>query len=377
MAQKLRILYCLQSITTGGVEKRRLLLAKYLNKGEYDLKIICTKSRGAIVNEMQNEGMEVIEIGDFSNLTDISKYKKVLRVIKEFKPHIIHGSVFEGVTIACVTGFLGCVPVVIAEETSDPQNRSFKASMLLKTLTFVADKVIAIAPNIAEYLEKVALIPKDKIITINNGVEIPRAVDDSEIKALKLIYNIKETDMVVGSVGRLHNDHKRFTDIIAAIALLPNNEHIKLLIVGSGNDESLIKEAATNNGLEHQLIMTGFQLDVTPFYQLMDVFCLVSQREGFGLVAAEAMLNKLPVIATKVGGLQNVVVDHVNGFLVKPLDPGAIAAKLSLLLNDNSLCEKMGAEGYLRAMNEYTAEVYTKKVEGLYTKLIKQKRLNI
>ena len=123
----------------------------------------------------------------------------------------------------------------------------------------------------------------------------------------------------------MFNDHIKITDIIEAVKILDKVENLKLLVVGSGRDEELIKKAAVDHNINHKIIFTGYQFDTAPFYKLMNVFCIASQREGFGLVAAEAMLHKLPVIATKVGGLQNVVVNNETGILINPNQPSEIA----------------------------------------------------
>lgn len=367
---KIKLLYIQETIGTGGVEQTRLSLVKCLNKEKYEIKIICTFKDGPIVKKIENENVQVISIGQFKHILDFKQYKKVFSIIKEFKPHIIHGAVFEGVTMACVAGFLARVPVIIAEETSDPQNRTKKASFLLKVLTTVADKVVAIAPSVALYLRDVAGIPEQKICLINNGVSIPPPVAQSQVDALKSKYNILPDDIVIGSVGRLHNDHKRYTDIIEAIALLQHNKHIKLLIVGSGSDEKLLIDTAEKAGLAGQLILAGYQSDMGPYYAIMNVFCLASQREGFGLVAAEAMLHKLPVIASRVGGLKDVVIDQETGFLVPPLSPNLLAEKIGILLSDPELGKRLGNAGYKRACREYTADVYSTKVDALYRELL-------
>jgi len=368
----IRVLHILDTMASGGVERRRLSIAKFLDKSKFELKIICTNAVGPLVDEFYRLGVEVIAIGDLKSFLDVKQHQKVIKVINEFQPHIIHGAVFEGVTMAAINGFYKRVPIIILEETSDPQNRSWRGNSLMKLFSLVSDKVIAIAPNVADYLTKTAKIAEQKVITINNGVEIPREVKVFEIENLKKQYFVKPDDFIIGSVGRLFNDHKKFTDILEALTML-NDVRIKLMIVGGGNDMALIKKKALDLKIEDQLIMVGYQFDTAPFYKLMDVFCLASQREGFGLVAVEAMLHKLSVIATRVGGLQNVVNDKETGFLILPNTPNQIALKIVKLFNQPSLRKQMGEAGYYRALDFYTEERYVKDVENLYINLLKQK----
>ena len=216
---------------------------------------------------------------------------------------------------------------------------------------------------------------RKKVITINNGVEIPREVSPEEIKNLINQYHVKPTDFVIGTVGRLFDDHKKITDIIAAIKMVENVDNLKLLVVGSGRDEKLIKQKAIDLGVQDKVIFTGYQFDTAPFYKLMNVFCIASQREGFGLVAAEAMLHRLPVIATKVGGLQNVVVHDETGILIKPNQPKDIALAINKLYNDPQLLDSFAEKGFKRAMDNYTEERYVKEVINLYSELLKSKNI--
>ena len=374
MRQRIRILHVLSTVTGGGVERRRLSLAKYLDSSQFEMKLIGTYKEGFIAEQIEEKGVEILEVGDFNGPFHWEKHKKVQEIIEKFKPHIIHGAVYEGVTMAAVNGFLKRVPIIILEETSDPQNRSAKADFLLRIFSWFSNKFIAISPNVEDYLKNKAKVSSKKIVTINNGVEIPRNVSEDEVKLLKNKLGLGEEDFIVGSVGRLFNDHKKFTDIIEALALL-KQPNLKLIIVGSGPDEGLIRQKAKDLELEIQVIFAGYQFDTAPYYKLMNLFCIASQREGFGLVAAEAMLHHLPVIATEVGGLQNVVEDGNTGFLIPPNSPKYIAEKIGELYRNGELRKKMSEAGYRRAIENYTERRYVKDLEKLYFDLINQKSI--
>ena len=370
----IRVLHIMSTVTGGGVERRRLSLAKAFKGSNFQMKLVGTFKSGAIAEQIEDNGVEIIEIGEFNGPLHWEKHRKIQKIIDDFQPHIIHGAVYEGVTMAAITGFIKNVPIILLEETSDPQNRSDKADFLLRIFSWAADRFIAIAPNVADYLRDRAKVSPKKVITINNGVEIPRAVSAQEIQDLKAEYAIKESDFVVGTVGRLFNDHKKITDILEAVKQL-DLPHLKLLIVGGGRDEQLLRDKTRELGIEEQVIFTGYQYDTAPFYELMNVFCIASQREGFGLVAAEAMLHHLPVLATQVGGLQNVVVNEETGFLVPPNTPAKLAEKIHYFYHHPEAVTTMGEAGYQRAIQNYTEERYVKEVEALYNKLLIEKRI--
>ena len=370
----IRVLHIMSTVTGGGVERRRLSLAKAFKGSNFQMKLVGTFKSGAIAEQIEDNGVEIIEIGEFNGPLHWEKHRKIQKIIDDFQPHIIHGAVYEGVTMAAINGFIKKVPIILLEETSDPQNRSDKADFLLRIFSWAADRFIAIAPNVADYLRDRAKVSPKKVITINNGVEIPRAVSAQEIQDLKAEYAIKESDFVVGTVGRLFNDHKKITDILEAVKQL-DLPHIKLMIVGGGRDEQLLKDKTRELGIEEQVIFTGYQYDTAPYYRLMNLFCIASQREGFGLVAAEAMLHHLPVLATQVGGLQNVVVNGETGFLVPPNTPSKLAEKIHHFYHHPEAVTTMGESGYQRAIQNYTEERYVNEVEALYNKLLIEKRI--
>ncbi|WP_114750059.1 glycosyltransferase [Pleomorphovibrio marinus] len=372
--QKIRLLHCIETISSGGVEKIRLTFAKGLDFDQFELKIICTKAVGPIKEQLKSLGVEIIEVGTFKSPFEWRKYKKVLEIIRNYQPHIIHGAVFEGMSMATVGGYIGNVPVVILEETSFPSTRSKKALLLQRIYSNFADKVIGIAPSVVQFLKEKVKVSSSKVILINNGVDFPETCSEVEIQSLKKCLGIEKDDLVIGSVGRVHDRVKRFSDILKAIKLL-DNPKTKFLLVGQGPDLSELTELAIHLGFQDQFIPVGFQEKPDPFYELMDVFCLSSAHEGFGLVAAEAMLHKLPVIATQVGGLQDIVVDNETGFLVPPYVPGQIAEKIGILIDNPQLRKFFGEKGCERALKHYTADRYCQVVENLYLQLLKGKGL--
>tara|TARA_R110002050_G_scaffold294375_1_gene452123 strand:- start:53 stop:1186 length:1134 start_codon:yes stop_codon:yes gene_type:complete len=368
----IKILHCVETISSGGVEQTLLTVIRGLGKLNYEHKIICTKKSGAVAEDLEREGVELISIGTFKHPFDWKKHQKVLRVIRTFKPHIIHGAVFEGMTMASIGGFLGNVPVTILEETSDPQNRKFKANFLLKLFSIRADAFQAISNDVGNYLLMKTGVNSKSIKVIQNGVSIPEIISMEERNKLKTQLFIKDSDFIVGFVGRLFNNHKRFTDLLMAIKLV-NLSRLKLLLIGDGIDKQLLTSEIKLLDISANVIHVGYQSNPHPYYDIMDVFCIPSSREGFGLVAAEAMMHSLPVIASKVGGLKDVVLDNETGFLLPPFSPQEIANKINILIENETLRKDMGEKGKVRALDNYSADRYVNEVEHLYLQLLQEK----
>jgi glycosyltransferase involved in cell wall biosynthesis len=370
----IRVLNIIDTMGSGGVERRRLSLAKLLDKSKFELKIICTNAVGSFPDEFKKYNVEIIQIGDLQSFLDIKQHKKVIKIINEFKPHIIHGAVFEGVTMAAINGAYKKVPIIILEETSDPQNRSWKGNLLMKLLCLTANKVIGVSPAATNYLENKINLPKDKVVLINNGVVIPTIANQESKNNIKEKHQILKDDIVIGSVGRMNSDaHKRFSDLINAFSILAQkNSNVKLVLVGDGPEQSNYKNLVDKLGIQDRVVFAGYQNEIEEYYAVFDIFCLVSAFEAFGLVLAEAMLHKLPVVATNVGGIRYIVDDNETGFLVEKFDVESINEKLDILCNNSDIRKQFGENGYIKALKCYSEERYVKNIEDLYIELIKK-----
>jgi glycosyltransferase involved in cell wall biosynthesis len=371
----IRVLNIQETIGSGGVERLRLSLSRFLNKNKFQLKIICTFTIGNVADEMRANGVEVIEIGRFNSVFDFQQHKKVQGIIAQFRPHIIHGAVFEGVSMAAINGFVFKVPIIIIEETSDPINRSWRGTLLMKLFSLISDKVVAVSPSVEQYLLRTLSISPKKIKLINNGVAMPRVVSQSEIIEMRIALGIKLGNIVLGSVGRMNNDtEKRFSDLIKAMPiLLRSGYNVKLLLIGDGPERIGYENLARELMVEEHVVFCGYQSDVAKFYSVMDIFSLVSANESFGLVLAEAMLHKVPVVATRVGGMKYIVDDKHTGFLVDQYDVQQIADKIGILCADENLRHSMGINGYNKALLEYTEERYVNQISELYLSLVEGK----
>lgn len=206
-------------------------MAKLLPKDISDQKIICTHTRGGIIEEVRKNGIEVFEIGSFESLFQWSHHKKVQKIIDEYQPDIIHGEVFEGVTMAAMNGWLKRVPVIIIEKTSDPQNRSWRGNLLMKLFSFLSDKVVGVSEAVTkEYLKGKLKILARKVVLINNGVALPREISEEEISKAKEHWEINDDDFVIGLIGRMRSDKiTHFSDLIRVFAAFSEGrENVKL-----------------------------------------------------------------------------------------------------------------------------------------------------
>lgn len=368
------MLHCLETIGSGGVEQTRYSLSRHLDREGFEQMIVCTQELGILPGKMRENGVAVEAIGLVPYPFHPGRVRSVLRVIARYRPHIIHGAVFEGVTLAAVAGRLGHVPGVIVEETHDPVDRNWKGHLLMRGLSAMADRVIAVSPTVGDYVRNTLHIQEPRLRIVNNGVELQEEEPGEAVAHLRASLGIGPGETVIGSVGRLLDAHKRFSDLIRAMALLKKDGlRPRLLLVGDGPDRAMLEGLSRDLEVEDLVVFAGYQGNTRPYYQCMDLFALASAMEAFGLVAAEAMLCRLPVVASSVGGLRDVVREGETGFLVEPLSPPAFAEAIRGLLADPLLRKQMGDAGYRRALSEYTGAAYAGRIAAVYSDLYREK----
>ena len=371
--RRIRVLHTLGWVASGGVEQLRLVLASGLPKDKYEHVILTQETAGGLPDLLRAEGWKIHEIGNAPHILSPSWHQRAYEIAREFQPDIIHGAVYEGVGLANILGWRLPKAKVISEETSDPTNRSWRGNVLLQLLCLRSSAVIGVSPSVADYLRNIAHIPARKVKLINNAVLPAPNLTLSQLQEYRQSLGLKDTDFVIGSVGRVFDEYKRFSDLIRALKILHDQGFVqaKLLIIGGGPDEQVLANLAAEFGLTKSVIFAGYQAEARHYYPLMDIFALASIREAFGLVLVEAMLAQVPVIATSVGGMPYVLGQGKAGILVPPNSPHDFAKAIFSLYQNPLQRQKIAEAGRMRAELEFSAERYCHEIDALYESLAK------
>jgi glycosyltransferase involved in cell wall biosynthesis len=180
-----------------------------------------------------------------------------------------------------------------------------------------------------------------------------------------------ESDDFVGiAVGRLV-PVKGYRYLIEAIGLVKKDTpHIRLVIAGEGSEREALEEQVHAGGLQENVLFLGLRRDIPEILSCGDLFLLSSLNEGFGLVLLEAMAMRLPIVATRVGGIPEVVVDGVTGILVAPANPAVMADAVLGMYRNRKWAKALGNAGYRRARSLFDIRVTTRKHEQLYAETV-------
>ena len=185
-------------------------------------------------------------------------------------------------------------------------------------------------------------------------------------------HRLGQSEIILGTAGRLVELKGIEYLLTAAAALRREFPGLRVEIAGSGPHREKIEQAAAQVGLGEQVNFLGWVDDLHPILSRWDVFVMPSLEEGFPIAALDAMTTGLPVVATSVGGIPELIVDGETGWLVPPRDPKALAARLRLLICQPDLRASMGAAGYARVRDHFSASQMTESFAQLYDELLQE-----
>jgi glycosyltransferase involved in cell wall biosynthesis len=187
---------------------------------------------------------------------------------------------------------------------------------------------------------------------------------------LRTSLGFKPEEIVCISVGRLV-PVKGLSDLLSAFAIAHNqNPELRLLLVGDGELRQDLEREVQELKIGDVVQLVGWREDIPELLDVADLFVLTSHNEGLGLVLVEAMVKKLPVVATAVGGVPEVVIDGVTGSLVPAGDSVAIASAIARFAENGEMRASMGQRGYERANEFFTIDKTVQYTEDLYKTLL-------
>ncbi len=240
---------------------------------------------------------------------------------------------------------------------------------------FLSDALVLLAPSQGRYLhreEGVGRLPWRRIteVVIPNGIELPGSPTATQRRAARAALGLAPEDFVAGIVARLTPEKAHDVLFEAVAKLAPSHTGLRLVVIGDGARETHLRQLAHELGIAHRVIFTGLRRDVPQLLPGLDVACLSSVREAAPISVIEAMAAGLPVVATGVGAVPDLVTDGEEGFIVPVDDSGAIADRLARLAADPELRASLGARARTRAERDYRIEATAESYQRLLTSLV-------
>ncbi|HEY7526701.1 MAG TPA: glycosyltransferase [Candidatus Limnocylindria bacterium] len=357
-----RLLQLLATGGNGGAQESYTGLLLRLDRSKYEVRAL-SLSAGSAVQRIRRLGVEV-EVIDEAD--DEAAVRELAAWLRREEIDLVHAHMFRAEVVGTRAALAAGTPVIMATVHSS-RVRSPQDVATLASLTPAMDRLIVPSDSI---LAKIRAEGRGEAAyaVVPNGVDLSRFAGPAPRCALRRESGIPGSAVLVGVVARLEPE-KGHQHLVAAwpdvVAAAPD---AWLAIVGEGSQCAALRAqaAALPAPARDRIIFTGRREDVAALTADLDMAVLPSLREAQGISILEAMAQRIPVVASAVGGIPEVVVDGVSGLLVPPGDPASLAAALARLATSPALRASMGDAGHRIVAERFSMEAHVRRIEAIY-----------
>jgi glycosyltransferase involved in cell wall biosynthesis len=318
-----------------------------------------------------SEGLDLVPLAPRSEL-DLAAAWRLARVVREYEPRLIHAHDPHGVAMAASA--LGLMSARRAEGIALPKLvASRRVDFELKSNAFSRWKYrqvamfICASASIRQMLVEQG-IPPSRTETVHEGIDLEH-VDAAPPVSVREAFWLPHNAPIVGCVGALV-DHKGHRYLIRAAAqIVREMPGVRIVILGEGERRGELTDLIKQLNLERHVLLPGFRPDVLSLLKTFDVFVMPSVTEGLGTSLLDAMACRRAIVASRVGGIPEVVSHAETGLLVPPKDSDALASAIRRLLGDSALAERLARSGRARVERRFTTERMVAETVGVYEHL--------
>ncbi len=357
-----------------------LSFMKFLREKGYDVEAAAASGETAESVRQAGFRYHVIEVPrTIKPISDFKAFKSLLSLLRKRKFDLVHTQTSKAGFIGRLAAHKAHIPVVVHtahdwpfHSLLSPLPRYFYLS-LERIASRWCDAIIVDSKAVRKHgLQFKVALPK-KIHQIYIGIDLDHfhPYTPDEKKNLRRDLGISTEKIVIGSIARLVPD-KGIEAFIACAQRLKDEDNLLFILVGEGKLKKDFEKEVRRAGLAKRFIFTGYSNDVAPYLNIFDIFCLPTLREGFGVVFAEAQACGVPVVASNIPSLREVVKDGVTGFLVSCGDTTGFTKALKMLFNPE-LRKQMGFQGRRHVQENFAVEKVNEKTLNLYRQLWRTK----
>lgn len=374
------IAHVLYRLDTGGMEQ---VLVSVINRTgqRYRHAIICLAGFGAMRERLADASVPCVSL-DKRPGKDPGCYWRLWKALRRLRPDLVQTYNLGTLDLAPIARLAGVARVVHAEhgwDVSDPRGENRRYRAMRRWLAPCITRYVAVSADLERWLRVTVGIAPAKLALIPNGIDTARYATAAAARAAhaprpRLGDFAPPGTLVIGTVGRL-DAVKDQASLVNAFHLLcaadpAASGRLRLVIVGEGAERARLEALIRELGMQDQVRLLGNRNDVADLLAEFDVFALSSVAEGIPLTVLEAMAAGLPVVATRVGGVGEVVVDGSTGVLVSASNPAALAAALARYVNAPALREQHGRAGQARAAAHFSLGSMVAAYVALYGSLL-------
>lgn len=370
------VLFIIWSLEKGGAERFLVSLVKYLDKNKIKPIVCCLNWKGEWAKELEDRGIKVIALNKKGKF-DIAVIFSLIRVIRQYDISIVNTHLWAADALGRMAAILAGVPVIVSTIHSLDLWKKWWHMVIDKLLSYRTNMFIAVSESAKNHYINTEKIALSKVAYIPNAIEIEKFKNNEDCSYLYYELELKkEESIILACIGRL-NEEKGHKYLLEALSSLNGRYNIKLLVVGEGPLRNSLQSMVHSLQLNDKIKFLGQRNDIPQILEISDCLILSSIYEGLPSCILEAMAAGKPVIATKVGGIPDLIVEEETGFMVPSQDSHALALAIEKLINLPDKGKKMGINGREIANDNFSIALIAKHTEELFLKLAENNEVEI
>lgn len=376
--RKPHVLTLTDVVGVGGAEAVAEELCVHADPERFDRSLCVTRPTAHVAGadaslaRLRDAGVEVVFL-ERRGRFDLRPFGRLLRLLRERPVDVVHAHKFGSNVWAALLGHAAGVPAVIAHEhTWSFEGQPIRRLADRHLVARFSDAVIAVSEADRRRMVAEIGMPEHRVVLIHNGIDPPPRGDGERVRRE---LGLAPDAPVLLQTATLRPQKAVEVMIAATGVLRRTHPGVRLLVAGQG-EVARLQEMASAQGLADAVRILGPRVDIADLLAAANVGVLSSDFEGMPLAVLEYMAAGLPVVATAVGGVPEIVREGETGFLVGPRDPAALAERVGRLLDDPALARDMGERGLRRQREAFSRQAMVGAVTALYEQLLSAKQIN-
>ncbi len=368
-SHRLRVIHVVLSLECGGLERIVLNLVRDGHQLGQRLAVLCLERPGVLAREAESLGARILCAKKPPGLQPALP-RRIEALLKQVNPHVVHthqvGALFYAAPAACQAR----IPILVHTEHGKHYAMRLRTRLLGRLSQRHVARFFCVSRDIAAEVTKYGIVPRRKVYVLPNGIDTDRFCRRFDRNAVRESLGIPSSAWIVGTVGRL-DEIKRQDSLIRAFAKLSLRvPEAHLLLVGDGPQRGYLHSVCEQFAVGKSVHFVGYQPRPERYLQIMDAFALTSRAEGMPLVILEAWAAGIPVVASNVAGIGEMINHGHTGMIYEPNDDAALVEALYCLRTDDRAAKEMAESARHRVESLFTARRMAAEYQRHYFEIL-------
>lgn len=368
-----QVMYVFASLPVGGAEELVLATVRHLNRKQFKPLVCSLTEKGPMGEQIERSDTEVFALHRMrAKWFDPGIILDLQRLFRLRNVHIVHTHLYHGGLYGRLAARLAGIPCVIATFHNVYPKRRIRHHLVNWVLAKLTDQIIAVSEAVRDDIVRHDRIPPSRIVVLPNALELGKFIRIDKSRARSELGITGET-FLIGVIAKLEIQ-KGHRYLLEALHLLkPLDRAMKVLLLGGGTQEDLLRRMAEEMDLLDYVIFGGVRRDIPRVLSAIDLLILPSLWEGLPIVLLEALAMEVPVVATDVGGNPTIIIPGKTGLLVPPADAGALAGAVGYAMANPDALKDMAKIGRSHVELNFSIESHVAQLEGIYRRVLEQR----